>query len=178
MDENSIWFHILRFRETEKNECIEVIEEVGTGKKARKVYKITEVGKKLLEKHVESELDQRIGVVGSDKFIIYPLLNVLDKLAINKHVEKHITSLNEQLAYLEKWAKIKINDQTLKVEKISFEMMIQNVKFQILWHEALIEELDACVDQSKTIEKLIKHFDFANIDDNAYQSDVNLVLSK
>lgn len=162
----------------EKEGSIVVSEEVGMGKKARKIYDITSSGKKALQVYVKGELDEKIASVGSDKFLIYPLLNVLNKEDIKESINKHIVTLKDKQHYLEKWASIKITENTLKVEKISFEMMIQNIRYQILWHEALLEELDDCINQSGIMERLIKAFDFSTIEDTTYHNDVNLVLSK
>jgi hypothetical protein len=64
-----------------------------------------------------------------------------------------------------KWQKIKVNEQTLAVEKIAFGMMISNLEYQIKWHNALIDDMEACIAASKEIAKLISVFDFSNAKD-------------
>lgn len=146
----------------EKKGLIVLSEEVGSGAKARKVYSITEAGKVELKGLVKEELNQQICQVGSDKFIVYPLLNVLDKDEMITELKDHIQKLNVQKIYFKKWQKIKVNEKTLEVEKITFEMMLSNLEFQIKWHNALINNMEECITTSKEIAKLISKFDFSN----------------
>ncbi|WP_309245203.1 PadR family transcriptional regulator [Clostridium sp. CF012] len=149
----------------EKKGLIVLSEEVGTGAKARKVYSITEVGKVELRQLVKEELNHQISEVGSDKFIVYPLLNILDKDEMVTALKEHIEKLGDQKMYFEKWQKIKVNEQTLAVEKITFEMMLSNLEFQIKWHNALIDNMEECITASKEIAKLISKFDFSSVQD-------------
>jgi DNA-binding PadR family transcriptional regulator len=149
----------------EKKGFIVLSEEVGLGAKARKVYSITEVGKAQLKELVKEELNHQISEVGSDKFIIYPLLNILDRDEMITELNEHIIKLKDQKLYLEKWQKIKVNEQTIAVEKISFEMMISNLEYQIKWHNALIDNMEDCIKASKEIAKVISKFDFSNAED-------------
>ena len=148
----------------EKEGLIVLMEEVGVGPKARKIYAITDKGKEELRDLVKEELNSQICEVGSDKFIIFPLLNTLDKTMIADEVKKHVQTLNDQKAYIQKWQKIKVNEQSLGVEKISFEMMLSNLEYQIKWHYALLDEMDDCITASKEMSKLISIFDFTNAD--------------
>ncbi|WP_238918954.1 PadR family transcriptional regulator [Clostridium sp. YIM B02555] len=146
----------------EKEGLIILAEEIGSGTKARKIYSITEKGKKELKELVKQELSHHINEIGSDKFIIYPLLNTLDKNSISDEIIEHIEKLNNQKIYLEKWQKVKVNQKTLEIEKIAFQMMISNLEYQIKWHNALIENIDDCVEASNEITNLIAKFDFSN----------------
>ena len=146
----------------EKEGLIVLAEEAGTGPKGRKIYAITEKGRNELKELVKEELNTQISEVGSDKFIIFPLLNTLDKDMIANEVKKHIQKLKDQKSHIEKWQKIKVNDQSIRVEKISFEMMLSNLEYQIKWHYALLDEIDDCIAASKEISKLISMFDFSN----------------
>ncbi|AQR96633.1 PadR family transcriptional regulator [Clostridium saccharoperbutylacetonicum] len=146
----------------EKEGLIILAEEIGSGTKARKIYSITEKGKKELKELVKQELSHHINEIGSDKFIIYPLLNILDKNSISDEIIEHIEKLNNQKIYLEKWKKVKVNQKTLEIEKIAFQMMISNLEYQIKWHNALIENIDDCVEASNEITNLIAKFDFSN----------------
>lgn len=149
----------------EKKGLIVLSEEVGSGAKARKVYSITEAGKVELKNLVKQELNYQISEVGSDKFIIFPLLNVLNKDEMLTELKEHIGKLNVQKKYLEKWQKIKVNEQTLEVEKIAFEMMLSNLEYQIKWHNALIDNMEDCITASKKVAKLISEFDFSDAQD-------------
>jgi DNA-binding PadR family transcriptional regulator len=146
----------------EKEGLIALKEEVGSGSKARKIYAITNNGREELKELVKNELDNELFPSGSDKFIIYPLLNTLDKQSMVSHINSHIDRLRDKIEYLKKWQNIKINKQSLAVERISFEIMITNLEYQIKWHEALIEEMDKCIVASNEISNLILNFDFSN----------------
>ncbi len=149
----------------EKEGLIVLSEKAGIETKARKIYSITEKGKNELNELVKQELNCQICEVGSDKFIIYPLLNTLDKNVMFTELKEHIEKLNVQKKHLEKWQKIKVNEQTLAVEKIAFEMMLSNLEYQIKWHNALIDDMDACIEASNEISNLILKFDFSNAKD-------------
>ncbi|WP_297422370.1 PadR family transcriptional regulator [Clostridium sp.] len=146
----------------EKDGLIVLTEEIGSGSKARKIYKITDTGRDELKELVKNEIANELFPSGSDKFIIYPLLNTLDKQNIISLVNDHISGLRDKIAYLKKWQKIKVNKQSLAVERISFEIMITNLQYQIEWHEALINEMDKCIAASNEISNLISNFDFSN----------------
>lgn len=146
----------------EKEGLIVLKEEVGSGSKARKIYEITNNGREKLKELVKNELDNELFPSGSDKFIIYPLLNTLDKQSMVFHINSHIDRLRDKIEYLKKWQNIKINKQSLAVERISFEIMITSLEGQIKWHEALIEEMDKCIDASNEISNIISNFDFSN----------------
>lgn len=146
----------------EKEKLIILKEEYGLGSKARRIYEITDKGREELKNLVEKELDNEIFPSGSDKFIIYPLLNTLDKQSMILLINNHINKLEKKISYLKDWEKIKINNKSLGVERISFEMMISNLEYQIKWHESLIEQIDQCINVSKDISNLISKFDFSN----------------
>ncbi|GKX64980.1 PadR family transcriptional regulator [Inconstantimicrobium mannanitabidum] len=155
----SIYYAINKLQ---KEKLIILKEEYGFSSKARRIYEITDKGREELKNFVEKELDNEIFPSGSDKFIIYPLLNTLDKQSMILHINNHINKLEEKISYLKDWEKIKINNKSLGVERISFEMMISNLEYQIKWHEALIEQIDQCINVSKDISNLISKFDFSN----------------
>ncbi len=150
----------------EKQKLIKLISESGNGSKARKTYAITDEGKKELKLLVQEELDKDIFSSGSDKFIIYPILNILNQDELRSKVTEHIGKLIDKMDCLKEWQDIKVNEQSLKVEKLSFEMMISSIEYQIKWHEALVEEMDKCILASNEISKLIKTLDFSNMDTN------------
>ncbi|WBW96272.1 PadR family transcriptional regulator [Oceanirhabdus sp. W0125-5] len=146
----------------EKQGFIVLKEEIGSGSKARKIYGITDKGRDELKELVNKELDSEICAIGSDKFIIYPMLNTLDKEIMISQINNHINKLKDKKDYMEKWQNIKVDQNTLEVERISFEMMIKNLEYQIKWHKALIKEMDKCVMASNEITNLIANFDFSN----------------
>lgn len=146
----------------EKDGLILLVEEMGLGSKARKIYKITDKGRDELKELVKNEIANELFPSGSDKFIIYPLLNTLDKKYMISIINDHISGLRDKIAYLKKWQKIKVNKQSLAVERISFEIMITNLEYQVKWHEALIDEMDKCIAASNEISNLISNFDFSN----------------
>ncbi len=146
----------------EKEGLIVLVEEIGSGSKARKIYKITDKGREELKELVKNEMANEVFPCGSDKFIIYPLLNTLDKETMISIINDHISGLKDKITYLKKWQKIKVNKQSLAVERISFEMMINNLEYQVKWHEALIDEMDKCIATSNEISNLISKFDFSN----------------
>lgn len=93
---------------------------------------------------------------------MYPLLNTLDKTSIISEVEEHIKKLIGQKEYLERWKKVKVGKRTLEIEKIAFQMMISNLEYQIKWHNALIDDIDNCIEESKKVTDLIARFDFSD----------------
>jgi len=152
----------------EKDGMISLLREESIGSKIRKIFSITDEGKKELERCITEELQKEIYEVGSDKFILYPFLNSLDKEHIVKKVNLHIEALKEKKNYFEKWQKIKIQPDSLKVETLSFEIILSNLDYQIRWHAALLQELDACQQLGKKTEDFIRKVDFStvNADEN------------
>lgn len=149
----------------EKQGFIALQKEESIGSKIRKIYEITEKGREELKVCVKEELNRAIYDIGSDKFIIYPILQGLNKVDIVKQINKHLDTLKEQKRLQEKWQKIKTNKSMLKVEKLCFEMMISSLEYQIKWHEVLLEELDQCIALSEQMANLIKKIDFSTITD-------------
>lgn len=147
----------------EKEGLISLSHTVNIGAKVRKVYEITKEGRMQLKILVKEELKNPISEVGSDKFIVYPLLTVSDEAEITREVNNHIKELEKKKQNVEAWQNIKVNAHTLEVEKISFEMMISNIDYQIKWHEALLAQLAPCMEASKQITALIQSFDFLDI---------------
>lgn len=146
----------------EKEGLIVLATEENVGAKSRKVYSITDKGRKELTTLVHEELNSQICEVGSDKFILYPLLTISNKNEIKQVLESHILELEKKKAALQKWYTIKVNRHTLEVEKISFEMMLSNLDYQIKWHQALISQLGLCIVFSEEIANVIKTYDFSN----------------
>lgn len=146
----------------EKEGLILLATGENVGAKRRKVYSITSKGRKELTALVREELNSPICEVGSDKFILYPLLSISNKSEIEQVITAHILELEKKKAEMQKWCDIKVNDSTLEVEKISFEMMRSSLDYQIKWHLALISQLGPCIAVSEEIAKVIRAYDFTN----------------
>ncbi|MBH1939833.1 PadR family transcriptional regulator [Mobilitalea sibirica] len=144
----------------EKEKYIQVLREERTGSRVRKIYTITDNGKTELHKEMAQELDKPISTIGSIKFFTDPMLSTLSKDEIIKIVSNHINKLMEQKEFWERWYAVKVDETTLALSRISFEMTIQNIDSQILWHQELLEHLDIYIKNSKDTEQIIKSFDF------------------
>lgn len=147
----------------EKLGLITLIREEGVGQKARRIYDITDKGRLELEHLLIAELKKPIYNHKSDKFIAYPFVAGIKKDTMIKVIRNHVKELEDQKISLVKWQEYKINEDSLNIEKISFEMMISCLKYQIKWHEALIEEIERCIDISLNINKFIKSMDFSEV---------------
>lgn len=160
IESGSIYYAIAKL---EKQGAIELIREEGTGQKARKIYAITDKGRDELSKLLVVEFKKPIYSIQSDKFVAYPFVSGIDKNMLTKVVKRHIEKLQKEMEDLKKWQQYKITDKSLQIERISFEMMISSLEYQIKWHEALVDEIDRCIDMSKNISEYIKHIDFSEI---------------
>lgn len=156
----SIYYAISKL---EKQGAIELVREEGTGQKARKIYAITDIGRDELGKLLLEECKKPIYSTKSDKFVAYPFVSGIDKEMLVKVVKRHIEKLQKEMDDLKKWQQYKISDKSLEIERISFEMMISSLEYQIKWHQALIDEIDRCTELSDTITQFIKRIDFSEI---------------
>lgn len=145
----------------EKEGLIQLQKEQKQGNKIRKVYEITEAGSRVLREEIKAELGYPIYEVGSDKFIIYPLLQGISSEAAKEEINRHLEKLKKEKVQQEKWQKLKLGVSSLKVEQLCFEMMISSLDYQIRWHEALLEEFNQCLSASYQMAKLIQSVDFS-----------------
>lgn len=150
----------------EKEGMISLLREESIGSKVRKVFNITDAGKQELQKSLAEELKKNIYEVGSDKFILYPFLNDMDKDVTAKQINAHIKGLKDKKEYFEKWQKLKVSPKSLKVESLCFEMIISSLDYQIRWHSALLEELDECLELGKQTEAFIRKIDFSTMNED------------
>ncbi|QUI23723.1 PadR family transcriptional regulator [Vallitalea pronyensis] len=157
----------------EKEGLIVLNRQEKIGKKIRKIYGITPSGQQALETYFKEELDKMIYDIGSDKFILFPFVGMMDRDVLVQHIEKHIDTLRQKKSDTEKWQAIKVNNQTLQVEKICFDMMIANMDYQIKWHEALLVEIDACIALESQAAKLIKKIDFSHVNEHEVHGQVS-----
>lgn len=149
----------------EKNGEVELYKEEMQGSKVRKIYAITEKGKAELKRTLEVELNKPLMPINAEKFIIPIAFNKLSKDEAEKIINKHIKELEENLDYWKHWENIKVSNETLAVERISFEMTINNIEDSIRWHKALIESYDEYVVYSNQQEVMIKNIDFGEIEE-------------
>ena len=122
--------------------------------------------KEELHKEMAEELDKPISTIGSIKFFTDPMLSTLKKEEIIKIVSNHITKLEEQKAYWEKWYGVKVDKNAMGITGLSFQMTIQSIGDQILWHQELLEHIDEYIKLSKETEHIIRSFDFDKLDAN------------
>jgi len=143
----------------EKDKFIKVLKEERTGSRVRKIYMITEKGKEELHRRFREELGKPIASVGSMKFFTGPMLNALTQEEIKGIVEQHVKELQKQKETWETWYRVKVDEKTTELTRISFRMTIENLKYQILWHEELLEHLADYINEAKETEGLIKRID-------------------
>jgi DNA-binding PadR family transcriptional regulator len=155
----------------EKEKHIKVLREERTGSRVRKIYEITKSGREELHREMAEELDKPLSPIGSMKFFTEPMISTLSKDEINRIVSNHIEKLKEQREYWEKWYQIKIDDTATKITKITFQMTIENIKYQILWHQELLDHLEDYIKSSKGTEEIIKSLDFGLIESDNTLSD-------
>lgn len=148
----------------EKEKYIRVLREERTGSRVRKIYEITDSGKEELHREMAQELDQLISPIGSTKFFTDPMLSTLNKEEIYQIVSNHIGKLEEQKVYWEKWYHIKADETATKLTKIAFQMTIENIKYQIIWHQELLDHIDEYITSSKEIEEMIRTLDFGQME--------------
>ncbi|MDQ0086660.1 DNA-binding PadR family transcriptional regulator [Paenibacillus anaericanus] len=157
----------------EKEACIQTLREERTGSRVRKIFEITETGQKELVHELKQELSKPIISADADKFLIGSMLNELPKDVLQHALRSHITELQEKKAFWEKWKQAKISDKSLLADKISFDMTIDSLNYQILWHEEMLNNTDSYIEVGIEMQNLIKSIDFSNIDDK-YSSTTEL----
>lgn len=149
----------------EKDDCVEVLREEKNGARIRKIYAITERGKQELQKGLQQELLTPIMPAGSDKFFINNILDELPKDIIIATLKKHLDELASQQEYWEKWRQTKAEkDHTPMAEKIAFDMTIDSLKYQILWHEEILNNIDQYITLGKETRRIIQSIDFSTVD--------------
>ncbi len=150
----------------EKDECVEVLREEKNGSRIRKIYIITNKGKQELKEDLKQELLIPISPVGSDKFFLNNILDELPKDIIITTINKHLVDLKEQKVYWEKWRQTKTNRNLVPgAEKIAFDMTIDNLKYQILWHEEILNQIDQYINLGKETRRIIQTIDFSTVND-------------
>ena len=154
----------------EKEENIAVLREERTGIRGRKIYQITEKGKATLVAEMRSELAAPLFSIGSSKFIISPIMEVLDREDIEQIVLRHIRELEQLKEYWHIWQEKKVSDDKYSLTKLSFQMTIHSIEEQILWHKELLEHLDYYKKEAKQMSSLIQSFDADSLKMNTQPS--------
>lgn len=150
----------------EKDGYVEVLREEKNGARIRKIYAITEKGKQELQTDLEQELLTPITPIGSDKFFLNNILDELPKDAIITALRKHLSDLGSQKEYWEKWRQTKVEKDTVPgAEKIAFDMTLDNLKYQILWHEEILNNIEQYITLGKETRRIIQSIDFSIVDD-------------
>ncbi|NLG02374.1 MAG: PadR family transcriptional regulator [Clostridia bacterium] len=144
----------------EKEGLIYVVREESTGTRVRKIFGITTEGKQALEREMLESLEVPIFEVGSSKFVLYLMTGILKKNDAAKRISHHIEQLKEQKEMWVKWRDIKLEPESTKLEIITFDMTIQNIDNQILWHEEFLKNLDLYMKQSHIYKNVINEFNF------------------
>ena len=149
----------------EKDGNVEVLREEKNGARIRKIYAITEKGKQELQTDLQQELLTPITPIGSDKFFLDNILDELPKDAIIAALRKHLSDLNRQKEYWEKWRQAKAQKDNIPgAEKIAFDMTIDSLKYQILWHEEILNNIDQYITLGKETRRMIQSIDLSIVD--------------
>ena len=147
----------------ERDQHIRVLREERTGSRVRKIYEITERGREELHRQMLEAMDTPIANIGSFKFFTDPILGTLSREELEKCITAHIAKLREQKEYWEKWYDIKGGSEITELSRLSFQMTIENIDFQIRWHEELLANLDQYINDSHGTEQIIRTIDFNQI---------------
>ena len=142
-----------------KEKNIQVLKEERNGSRIRRIYEITELGRKELDREMREELETPIMEIGSLKYIVYPMINVLSKNDTKQIIEKHISDLNEKKKYWESWRNIKAGETADRLTRLSFDMSIHSLEDQITWHQELLNCLDDYRKEADNMVKMIKSFE-------------------
>lgn len=156
----------------EKSGEVKLVREENRGSRVRRIYEITDLGITELKKAIEKELNEPLVPLNIDKFILPITFNKLDKNEAISIIDERIKELNKKLEYWKHWRNIKINENSTKVETISFDMTITNYEYEINWHKSLIEEFDLYYELSGKNEEFIRNFDFGEADEKPVE-DIN-----
>lgn len=158
----SIYYALTKL-EKEKN--IKVQREERTGSRVRKIFEITDAGKQALQEEMRNELATPILEIGSLKYILYPMIGVLDKKDTEAIINNHITDLKDKKKYWEIWKDAKAGENAPKLTRLSFEMTIHTLEDQLLWHQELLEHLEDYIEEAKSLTQMIQMFETDSIEE-------------
>ena len=152
----------------EKGGYIKVLREENTGSRIRKIYEITNAGRDELKHDIQNQLQVPISPVGSDKFLLHNILDVLPKEVIESNLKSHLQALFQQKEYWQNWKKAKeVDDKSLPAEQIAFEMAIDSLNYQIKWHEEILNNVDKYIVLGGETRQVIKSIDFSDVSDTS-----------
>lgn len=152
----SIYYALTKL-EKEKNIAIQ--REERTGSRVRKIYAITEQGKNTLLAELRQEISAPLCSIGSAKFMITPFLSILPKDEVATLITAHLTKLRQTKEYWIKWQSIKNVDDKYNLTRLSFQMTIDSIEQQIIWHQELLAHLEYYMQNAKYMEQQISAFD-------------------
>ena len=150
----------------EKQEEITLVKEETHGSRVRRIYQITELGKKTLHTLLEEKLNEELMPSASEKFVLPSMLNRLDKETAIEIINKHIQSLKDKQDYWRYWQNMKVTKDSLKLDQLTFQLPLANLEYAIKWHQALIEEYDSLIVLGKKQEQFIASFNFDALDED------------
>lgn len=152
----SIYYALTKL-EKEKN--ITVLREERTGSRLRKIYQITSKGKTTLQEEMKAALSEPLFSIGSPKFITSPILDSLSRDDMEEIIKNHINKLKETEEFWTKWCKLKAGKEASKLTNLSFQITIDSIKNQILWHEELLNNLPTYQREGKEMTEMIRSID-------------------
>lgn len=162
----------------EKDGHIQIVKEEYIGKKPRKIYGITQKGRQELQNTLLELVSQPIYNEKSDKFVAYPLMSNLEEDILKEKMQKHIDNLKQKKRAIEKWQSIKVGKDTMNVERISFEMMISSLDYQIKWHDAFLNEINVCQNATDLMHDYIERVNFAEVSSTQDLYEIAMELQK
>ncbi len=159
----SIYYALTKL-EKEKN--VRVQREERTGSRIRKIYEITDSGRQALKEEMRTELATPILEIGSLKYIVYPMIAVLEKTELIQVLNNHISELMDKKKYWEVWKNAKAGEESSKLTRLSFDMTIHTLEDQILWHQELLEHIDQYMEEAKSMQEMIQLFEPDSMEEN------------
>ncbi len=143
----------------ERDGCICMIDKAEEGEKKKQIYEITEKGRTVLKELAYSEMCKPLQGMASDKFLLYPIVANLSKVALIQCTESHIDTLKDQKKKVDQW-KTEKEKQSYQMELATLDFMRASVEHQIIWHEKLLEHLEETIEETENITQLIRETDF------------------
>jgi DNA-binding PadR family transcriptional regulator len=171
----SIYYALTKL-EKEKN--IKVQREERTGSRVRKLYEITDAGKQALQDEMRAELAAPILEIGSLKYILYPMIGVLDKKDMETIIKNHIMDLKDKKKYWEVWKVAKAGEDAPKLTRLSFDMTIHTLEDQILWHQELLDHLEDYIEEAKSLTQMIQMFEPDSIEERSDDTKLSKQLER
>jgi DNA-binding PadR family transcriptional regulator len=164
----SIYYALTKL-EKEKN--ITPLREERTGSRVRKIYQITKKGKETLHEEMKAALSEPLFSIGSPKFITSPILDSLTQEEMTEIIKDHISKLKETEDFWTTWGEIKAGNKGNALSNLSFQITIDSIRNQILWHEELLRNLPLYQQEGTEINTMIRTFDADSLKESYTFSD-------